>query len=49
MLGRCKVCDLPVCTLCGNTQRHAGGTVVVHDACLGDLDDPGFSMIKFVK
>ncbi|GAB4280226.1 MAG: hypothetical protein Kow0056_14370 [Coriobacteriia bacterium] len=49
VLGRCEVCRLTVCTGCGNTQHRGGKKIVVHDACLGDLGDDGFSMIKFVK
>ena len=49
LLGRCDVCGLWVCDKCGNTQHRGGETMVVHDSCLPELDDDGFSMIKFVK
>ncbi len=48
-LGRCVVCELHVCTRCGNTQHHSAEKKVVHDECLGSMEDEGFSMIKFVK
>jgi hypothetical protein len=43
------VCGLTVCTECGNTQRKGGEKTIVHDACLDEMGDEGFSMIKFVK
>ncbi len=49
LLGHCDVCSLWVCDKCGNTQHRGGESVVVHDSCLEDLGDSGFSMIKFVK
>lgn len=48
-LGRCEVCGMSVCTACGNTQHRGGEKVIVHDKCLGELGDEGFSMIKFIK
>jgi hypothetical protein len=48
-IGYCCVCDLSVCTECGNYQHRQGDKTVVHDECLGELEDDGFTMIKFVK
>jgi hypothetical protein len=48
-VGFCSVCDLAVCTECGNYQHSGGDKVPVHDECLSELDDDGFNMIKFVR
>jgi len=50
-LGVCGVCELIVCSSCGNSQYTGHGRRVYHDACLSKQpdEDSGFKMIKFVK